>query len=159
MTPFREIVELAFIVITDDTFSDSLESYQEFIDNGVEMVRYSLPFFQFPRFNINAIEEIDGDVCFSDNLSQEERLIIAQMVAVRWLERQILSTELTRQEVYASSDFKKTSQASHLSRLIALKKEVLKENARMQGWYNRRTIGDGGAVSSFSGLAGGKTNA
>lgn len=156
MTPYSEITTLAFTVITDELFEDTYESYQEFLEDGVDMIDFSVPSFKFPKFNIYDTEIVDEEKCFVYDLQHEEKIILAQLVAIRWLERQILSTELTKQEVYASSDFKKTSQASHLSRLISLKKELIKENNTSQMWYNRRDIGAKGAVSTLAGLGGKK---
>lgn len=155
MTDFREIVDMAFALITDDTFNGSLESYEEYIADGITKVKLAVPLFRYPRFDINNVVMTEESCFFTHPLTQEEKVILAQLVVIKWLETQIQTTELTRQEVYASSDFKKTSQASHLSRLASVKKELVKENATLQKWYGRRAIGQQGAISFMSGLGGG----
>lgn len=158
MTLFADIVNLAFTLITDDIFEDSLESYDEFLADGQDLLMAALPSFKFPKFNIYDIVNLGGANRFSHLLNQEERIILAQLLAIKWLDRQILTVDLIRQEVYASSDYRKTSQASHLSRLMSLKKDLAKENFASQNLYGRRKMTDAGAVSTMSVLGGGKNN-
>ena len=64
-----------------------------------------------------------------------------------WLERQINSVENTRMK-YSGSDFKMTSQANHLSKLIQLKHENVRESTHAQRLYKRRKFNEDGTISS-----------
>lgn len=155
MTYFNEIIELAFVLITDDTFKGGLESYDEFLENGSDLLMLAIPKFRFPKFNTKDIVDLlEQGKAFTALLDEEEKTILAHLLAIEWVRQQTLTTELTRQEVYATSDYRKTSQASHMSRLVSLRSDLQKEIASLQTWYGRRTIGENGTVSRMVGLAG-----
>ena len=54
-----------------------------------------------------------------------------------WVQRQVSSIENTRMK-YSGSDFKMTSQANHLSKLLTLLSEAQRESFHMQRLYKRR---------------------
>ena len=65
-----------------------------------------------------------------------------------WLQRQVASVEQTRMK-YSGSDFKMTSQANHLAKLMELKKEAERQSHHMQRLYKRRKITDeNGSIKS-----------
>ena len=69
-----------------------------------------------------------------------------------WLQRQVTSIENTRMK-YSGSDFKMTSQANHLAKLLALLKEVQRQSHHMQRLYRRRKVSkDGSYVSNWSSI-------
>ena len=105
----------------------------------------AIPYFEFPRFALydyNAeLEEYNID------LTDEEINILALLMKTAWLERQINSVEHTRMK-YSGSDFKMTSQANHLSKLLQLKSENVRESTHAQRLYKRRKFNEDGTVSS-----------
>jgi len=60
---------------------------------------------------------------FACDLTSEEILIISKLMMDIWLQRQITSIENTRMK-YSGADFKMTSQANHLSKLVTLQDKV-----------------------------------
>ena len=64
-----------------------------------------------------------------------------------WVQRQVSSIEVTRMK-FSGADFKMTSQANHLARLLALLKEAQRESLHMQRLYKRRKLNDDGTYSS-----------
>ena len=56
---------------------------------------------------------------FEEELTAEEAEILAILMMINWLQRQITSIENTRMK-YSGTDFKMTSQANHLSKLQSL---------------------------------------
>ena len=54
-----------------------------------------------------------------------------------WIQRQVSSIENTRMK-YSGSDFKFTSQANHLSKLLNLLSEANRESFHLQRLYKRR---------------------
>ena len=87
---------------------------------------------------------------FAANLSAEEMNIIALIMVHSWLQRQITSIEQTRMK-YSGSDFKMTSQANHLAKLLSLQKDIWRQSHHMQRLYKRRKIVDDGRyVSNWS---------
>lgn len=87
---------------------------------------------------------------FAAELTTEEINIIALIMVHSWLQRQITSIENTRMK-YSGSDFKMTSQANHLSKLITLQNDIWRQSHHMQRLYKRRKIGsDGRYFSNWS---------
>jgi hypothetical protein len=84
---------------------------------------------------------------FKIKLSSEEINILALLMKQGWVERQVASIENTRMK-YTGSDFKMTSQANHLSKLMSLLTEAQRESFHMQRLYKRRKLGDDGIYRS-----------
>ena len=78
---------------------------------------------------------------FNSELSPEEINILALLMKQAWVQRQVSSIENTRMK-YSGSDFKMTSQANHLSKLLTLLGEAQRESFHMQRLYKRRKKDD-----------------
>lgn len=74
---------------------------------------------------------------FNEDLSPEEIYILAILMMNAWLQRQITSIENTRMK-YTGSDFKMTSQANHLAKLLSLQTECQRQSFHLQRLYKRR---------------------
>ena len=88
---------------------------------------------------------------FNCELTQEEINILALLMKQGWVQRQVASIENTRMK-YSGSDFKMTSQANHLSKLLSLLNEARRDSFHMQRLYKRRKLADGGYKSNWSSL-------
>ena len=84
---------------------------------------------------------------FNVELTAEEINILALLMKQGWVQRQVTSIENTRMK-YSGSDFKMTSQANHLSKLLSLLTESRRDSFHMQRLYKRRKIADGGTYRS-----------
>jgi hypothetical protein len=78
---------------------------------------------QIPDDNTQIPEVIVEQSSFSADLTDEEINILALMMMTAWVNRQVASIENTRMK-FTGSDFKMTSQANHLSKLMNLLSEV-----------------------------------
>ena len=76
---------------------------------------------------------------FASNLNSEEINILAILMMTAWVQRQVTSIEHTRMK-YSGSDFKMTSQANHLQKLMSLLGECQRQSHHMQRLYKRRRI-------------------
>ena len=76
---------------------------------------------------------------FDADLNSEEINILAILMMCAWVQRQVTSIENTRMK-YSGSDFKMTSQANHLQKLISLLGECQRQSHHMQRLYKRRKI-------------------
>lgn len=85
--------------------------------------------------------------CFNANLTSEEINILALLMKQSWVQRQVNSIENTRMKYYGS-DFKMTSQANHLSKLMNLLETAKTESFHMQRLYKRRRLDDKGYYHS-----------
>ena len=84
---------------------------------------------------------------FKEELTSEEINILAILMLNGWLQRQITSIENTRMK-YSGADFKMTSQANHLAKLLSLQTACEKQSLHMQRLYKRRKIDVDGYVKS-----------
>ena len=76
---------------------------------------------------------------FTANLTSEEINILAILMMCAWVQRQVTSIENTRMK-YSGTDFKMTSQANHLQKLLSLLSESQRQSHHMQRLYKRRRI-------------------
>lgn len=175
-TRLSKVYDTFFSKVTDDmymelTYEDTLKMVQEILDDA-------LPWFEFPRKKITYSEhtittvimpahlevneetglsqlvpaetETETFLAFDRVLTQEEINIIATYMVVEWLGQQLASVELVRMK-YSGSDFKFTSQANHMQKLIQQKKEYERVGFHLQRLYKRRKINDSGEyVSTIS---------
>ena len=88
---------------------------------------------------------------FNIELSAEEINILALLMKQGWVQRQVTSIENTRMK-YSGADFKMTSQANHLAKLLTLLTESRRDAFHMQRLYKRRKLADGGYKSNWSSL-------
>lgn len=156
--------------ITDDMYmeltpADTIKDLQNLLINaiaGFEFPRKTLDYTILERptneqtVNIQGfhIETADGKgfedaSYFTSNLSSEEENILAILMMEGWLQRQVTTIENIRMK-YSGADFKMTSQANHLAKLLTLLKEIQRQSIHMQRLYKRRrTSADGTIVSNW----------
>ena len=84
---------------------------------------------------------------FNCELTSEEINILAVLMKHAWLQRQIASIENTRMK-FSGADFKFTSQANHLAKLLSLLNEINREAHHMQRLYRRRKVDSDGLYKS-----------
>ena len=82
---------------------------------------------------------------FAATLTTEEINILAILMLCAWTQRQVTSIENTRMK-YSGSDFKMTSQANHLAKLLGLLAEVQRQAHHYQRLYRRRKTVKNGTV-------------
>lgn len=143
-TTFQEIYDRFLGKLTDDMYVEWTK--QDTIEDLKNILMDAIPGFEFPRFPLYDFDEDLEE--FNTHLTSEEINIFALLMLNAWLQRQITSIEHTRMK-YSGSDFKMTSQANHLAKLIELKKETERQAHHMQRLYKRRKlIDDKGSIKS-----------
>ncbi len=136
-TSFEEIYDKFLGKITDDMYMEwTPEDTQKDLKN---ILMDAIPGFEFPRFPLYDYDE-DAEE-FNSHLTSEEINILALLMYNAWLQRQVASIEHTRMK-YSGSDFKMTSQANHLAKLMELKREAEHQAHHMQRLYKRRKLID-----------------
>lgn len=167
ITPFSKIYDIFLSKITDDMYMEltELETFRML----EELLIAAIPKFEFPRVNIfdyeeNYIEDeniycgVESDYTevraivydggyFNSAFNLEENNILATYMIVEWLSQQLASVENTRMK-YSGSDFKFTSQANHMQKLLALKKDYEREGFHLQRLYKRRIPDNNGIMRS-----------
>lgn len=156
-TPFSYIYDSFLSKITDDMYMEltELDTYQLL----EELLLSSIQKFEFPRVDLTEYElvSITDEVkytgaesgqeevsailyeggSFTSALTAEEINILATYMVVEWLGQQLASVENTRMK-YSGNDFKFTSQANHMQKLLQLKKDYEREGFHLQRLYKRR---------------------
>ena len=103
---------------------------------------------QLPEDGSDPIPEVYVErSLFIADLTDEEVNILAILMMNAWLQRQVTSIENIRMK-YSGSDFKFTSQANHLAKLLNLLEETQRQSHYMQRLYKRRKVDDKGNISS-----------
>ena len=177
-TKFSAVYNRFLGQVTDDLYleltpEDTLRDLQNLLLNalpGFEFPRqnlydYTLEVVEMTKDEVTTADFVVGEVWGSDNdnietsnilvdksrfnieLTPEEINILALLMKQGWVQRQVTSIENTRMK-YSGSDFKMTSQANHLSKLLALLQESRRDSFHMQRLYKRRKVADGGTYAS-----------
>lgn len=169
-TPFTLVYDSFFAKITDDMYLEMTE-----LDTCrmlSELLMTAIEKFEFPRVDIFDYElmEVADQVIyngaetdyvdalafvyeggyFNHYLTYEEINIIAIYMVVEWLSQQLASIENTRMK-YSGDDFKFTSQANHMSKILQMKKDYEREGFHMQRLYKRRRKDQNGIMRSTFG--------
>lgn len=143
MTSFDTIIDAFLSKITDDMYLELTE--EDTIRDAKQYLLDAIPYFEFPRFALYDYDAEQG--VYNVDLTKEEINILAILMKQAWLDRQINSVENTRMK-YSGSDFKFTSQANHLQKLLTLKTENHRENIHAQRLYKRRKTHEDGHIMS-----------
>ena len=163
-TSFAMVYNSFLSKITDDMYLQlTPEDTQTLLK---ELLISAIPKFEFPRVALD-YEYLDEneckkcakyDVCrkaseedqgwvFMHPLNQEQINIISTYMIVEWLGQQLASIENVRMK-YSGADFKFTSQANHMHKILQLKKDYEREGFHLQRLYKRRIKDKAGVYHS-----------
>lgn len=142
-TKFETIYNRFFSKVTDDMYMELDKTQTEGMVG--ELFESALPWFEFPRVDLYNFDK--ENQTYNIELSNEEVNIIAVYMLVEWLTQQLVTVENARMK-YSGSDFKFTSQANHMAKLLALKKDYEREGFHLQRLYKRRKVDENGIYRS-----------
>ena len=145
-TAFNEIYKRFKGKTTDDMYMELTPGETDSLLK--ELLLNSLHNFEFPRVDIyDYNEELEE---YNISLTTEEQNIIAVYMIVEWLSQQLASVENVRMK-YSGSDFKFTSQANHMAKIQAMKKDYERRGFHLQRLYKRRKADENGIMRSTFG--------
>ena len=157
-TPFSVVYDSFLSKITDDMFMEltELDTFRML----EELLMTSIHKFEFPRVNLNDYEILEfedeskyngiesgntevpvfiyNEGFFNNLLTAEEINILSTYMIVEWLGQQLASIENVRMK-YSGTDFKFTSQANHMQKILVIKKDYEREGLHLQRLYKRRS--------------------
>lgn len=144
-TTFRELYDFFLAGITDDMFLElTKEDTYAMLE---ELMLAALPYFENCRHNLYDMNMERHH--FNFILTLQEKMIIRQYMIAQWIGQQLATIDLIRQK-YSGSDFKFTSQASHIKQLMALKQDYERQGFHLQRVYDKQEYkSDGGIGSSL----------
>ena len=145
-TRFTVVYDNFLSKITDDMYLELTE--EDTLKILRQLLLAAIPKFEFPRqsleygyltvvktVNNNQIREnFEG---FINPLSLEQINILSTYMIVEWLGQQLASVENVRMK-YSGPDFKFTSQANHMQKILQMKKDYEREGFHLQRLYKRR---------------------
>lgn len=150
-TPFIQVYNRFLGKITDDMYMELTP--EDTVRDLRNLLIDAIPGFEFPRkdltnYTIENTENVLEDTSsFAEELTSEEINILAILMMINWTQRQVTSIENTRMK-YSGSDFKFTSQANHLLKLLSLLAETQRQSHHMQRLYKRRRLDKEGKYES-----------
>lgn len=169
-TPFSIVYDSFLSKITDEMYMELTEL--DTFEMLEELLMTAIHKFEFPRINLNDYElqgfddqdvynGVDSDNIevpvfiynegfFNNPLTAEEINILSTYMIVEWLGQQLASIENTRMK-YSGTDFKFTSQANHMQKLLVIKKDYEREGFHLQRLYKRRLANEDGIYKSTLG--------
>ena len=145
-TSFTLVYDSFFSKITDDMYmqldeSDTYAILQQLLISAIQK-------FEFPRINLWNYNLEQGK--FNVALTSQEINVLAVYMIVEWLSQQLATVQNTRMK-YSGSDFKFTSQANHMHKILQLKKDYEREGFHLQRLYKRRLKDENGIMRSTFG--------
>ena len=143
-TSFDSMEDFFLAGITDDMYLELTEEDTKALLD--EILIAALPSFEFPK-QANLLDIDVENRTFLCELTQEEMMIIRQYMIAEWIGQQLATIDNIRQK-YSGSDFKLTSQASHMKQLAAMKADYEKHGFHLQRLYSRREAGKDGLMKS-----------
>lgn len=144
LTSFQEMYDFFLAGITDDMYMEmTWEDTQEVLQ---ELLVAAINSFEFPHWETPFILDFENKT-FTVKLTSTEMMIIRLYMISEWIGYQLANVDLVRQK-YSGSDFKFTSQSSHMKQLTALKQEYELKALKMQRLYSRREYDEEGRVRS-----------
>lgn len=157
-TLFSDVYKSFLSKITDDMYMQlDLEDTYAILQ---QLLLSAIPKFEFPRQSLEyylvPTEQVDWDNLvvlnwsFVNHLTRQEINILSNYMIVEWIGQQLASVENVRMK-YSGSDFKFTSQANHMQKLLQLKKDYERQGFHLQRLYKRRTVDGYGIYRSTFG--------
>ena len=147
-TKFTVVYNNFLSKITDDMYLELTEQDTKAILR--QLLLAAIHKFEFPRqsleYSYMKVKRIDDDTGeqvrdsfwgFFNPLTAEQINILSTYMIVEWLGQQLASVENVRMK-YSGADFKFTSQANHMQKILQMKKDYQREGFHLQRLYKRR---------------------
>jgi|SRR5690606_9137518 len=145
-TPYSNLFNSFLSKIEDDLYA---QYTKEQLDSDlIDLLNSAIINFEYPKVDI--YNKNDETQEFNEDLSIFEIEILANLMTLEWIKRQIKSIYVIKQAM-TDSDFRITSQANHLKMLLELKKVTESDIDKLQNKYSYRTSNH---QANFEGLAG-----
>ena len=159
-TSFSCVYQSFFSKITDDMYENMEFTEEQTAAMAQDLLLTAIQKFEFPRtpliYQLNhhiQVDENDNSYmvgAFKGRLNAEQINILATYMIVQWIGQQLASIQLTRMK-YSGADFKFTSQANHMQKLLQMKKDYEREGFHLQRLYKRRVRDTNGIYRSTFG--------
>lgn len=106
-------------------------------DQMIQLLNDGLIYFKYPKVDIFDKDDtlMQFNITMTTKANYKEIQIISHLMVQAWLDRQVNNIDLIKQK-FSDRDFKITSQAAHLDKLLLLQeKQMNKCNRLMKNYY------------------------
>lgn len=161
VTRFSVVYDNFLSKITDDMYLELTE--QDTLAILRQLLLSAVPKFEFPRCALEygyvttkktdpqtGQEHSESFWAFFSPLTRQQVNILSTYMIVQWLGQQLASIENVRMK-YSGADFKFTSQANHMQKILQMKKDYQREGFHLQRLYKRRIADLNGVYHSTMG--------
>lgn len=147
-TPYSVLYDSFLSKIEDPLYSDMTEVEAE--KDMIKLLNSAIVHFDYPK--VDVFNKDDNTALFAETLSVYEIEILALLMKIQWLQRQINSIYNIKQRMN-DKDFRQTSQANHLTSLLQLEKRTKEDIVNLTKKYSYKDMNT--RKPDFSGLSGG----
>ena len=141
MTPIEEVFNLMYGLITDSDLAKL--SNDDLKDLSITFLNFSLMRFKELKADATIVEGENGEKYFKDELTMEEKTIIAYGMLWAWLHHKVMYDRMLKNAIN-TKDFNQLSQANSLLRAQELLDYTRKEFFRLRKAYSKRMDGFSG---------------
>lgn len=134
-TPIDEVIDLAFSLIHDTDLAKLAEEDLKHL--AYNFLTFSIAKFKECKSDLTIEEDMFGDKIFKDEITVEEKTILAYGVVYYWLQHKSNYNKLLKNAIN-TKDFQQLSNANLLLRLNEMTDNARKEFFRMRKAYSRR---------------------
>lgn len=134
-TPLDEIIDLAFSLIHDEDLSKLSEDDLKHL--AYNFLNFAIVKFKESKADLTIVESEDGEKYFKDELTLEEKIILAYGWLYYWLHHKAMYSKMLKNAIN-TKDFNQLSNANLLLRLNELMNDCRKEFNRLRKAYTRR---------------------
>lgn len=135
MTPIEDVFNLMYGLITDSDLARL--SNEDLQDLSITFLTYAITRFKESKADLTIIEDELNNKCFKDELTMEEKMILAYGMLYAWLHHKVMYNRMLKNAIN-TKDFQQLSQANVLLRANELLDYTRKEFNRLRKAYTKR---------------------
>jgi len=149
-TPYSEVFGAFLARIEEDDWMRE-ENNSVVLADMEQILKMAIFDFRFPRVGLGISTDEFGVSYFTNTLGNAEIQVLATLMKLHWLRRQVNTYRLIKQQ-YSTRDFEFSSQANHLDKLLKSLEFCERETRKTFDTYDRSRDG---SPYNFRDLAGG----
>ena len=133
-TPLDEIIDLAFSLIHDTDLAKMAEEDLKHL--AYNFLNFAIVKFKECKADLTIVENEFDEKCFKDELTMEEKIILAYGWTYYWLHHKAMYNRMLKNAIN-SKDFNQLSNANLLLRLNEMMENTRKEFFRLRKAYSK----------------------
>lgn len=136
-TPYSDIYNYFLSLVTDYGFSQMTQ--QDFENTAETLLNMSVAYFSNCKTDLSKRDDVNK--AFINDLSEMEKLILANLMVVEYLQSKITTTDLLKMQM-SDKDYRSYSQANHIKELRDLHAQIKRDTDKLIIRYSWKDAGD-----------------